>query len=167
MFFFCQFLWQINFILFLRTNDQQLKEEEMKKKLDLPEKQKDEEKKKQVEANLEALYESKKSLEDFDKEIEVKEKNARKALEVAQGLLKHGMESLVTAKRDVTALRVARVMIQSPHKKMAEVKQQLKNLHEQKNVSAKEKLSCGLVGRWSSRINLVMYCCNISSVLSC
>ena len=64
----------------------------MKKKLDLPEKQKDEEKKKQVEANLEALYESKKSLEDFDKEIEVKEKNARKALEVAQGLLKHGME---------------------------------------------------------------------------
>lgn len=53
--FFCQFLWQINFILFLRTNDQQLKEEEMKKKLDLPEKQKDEEKKKQVEANLEAL----------------------------------------------------------------------------------------------------------------
>ena len=145
MFFFCQFLWQINFILFLRINDQQLKEEEMKKKLDLPEKQKDEEKKKQVEANLEALYESKKSLEDFDKEIEVKEKNARKALEVAQGLLKHGMESLVTAKRDVTALRVARVMIQSPHKKMAEVKQQLKNLHEEKKCICKRKTEL-----WSS-----------------
>ena len=146
MFFFCQFLWQINFILFLRINDQQLKEEEMKKiLLDLPEKQKDEEKKKQVEANLEALYESKKSLEDFDKKIEVKEKNARKALEVVQGLLKHGMESLVTAKRDVTALRVARVMIQSPHKKMAEVKQQLKNLHEEKKYICKRKTEL-----WSS-----------------
>ena len=144
--FFCQFLWQINFILFLRINDQQLKEEEMKKiLLDLPEKQKDEEKKKQVEANLEALYEIKKSLEDFDKKIEVKEKNARKALEVAQGLLKHGMESLVTAKRDVTALRVARVMIQSPHKKMAEVKQQLKNLHEEKKCICKRKTEL-----WSS-----------------
>ena len=54
-------------------------------------------------------------------------------------------KSLVTAKRDVTALRVARVMIQSPHKKMAEVKQQLKNLHEEKKCICKRKTEL-----WSS-----------------
>lgn len=119
--FFCQFLFQKFFIIFLNINDQQVKEGEVKKKLDVAEKQKDEEKKKQGEAILAVLNESKKSLEDCDKEIEVKENNAREALEVAGGLLKHGMESLGTGKRDVTALEVATVMIQSPHKKMAEV----------------------------------------------
>ena len=67
---------------------------------------------------LTALYESKKSLEDGDKEIEVKEKNTRQALEDAQGLLKHGTESLVASKGDVTALGIATVMIQSSQVKI-------------------------------------------------
>ena len=50
-------------ILFLKINDQQLKDEEEKKDVDAPEKQKDEEKTKQAEA---VLYESVKSLEDRD-----------------------------------------------------------------------------------------------------
>lgn len=50
-------------ILFLKINDQQLKDEEEKKDVDAAEKQKDEEKTKQAEA---VLYESVKSLEDRD-----------------------------------------------------------------------------------------------------
>ena len=50
-------------ILFLKINDQQLKDEEEKKDVDAAENQKDEEKTKQAEA---VLYESVKSLEDRD-----------------------------------------------------------------------------------------------------
>ena len=50
-------------ILFLKINDQQLKDEEEKKDVDAAEKQKEEEKTKHAEA---VLYESVKSLEDRD-----------------------------------------------------------------------------------------------------
>ena len=119
-------------ILFVSINDQRLKKEEEKKKLDAAEKQKDEEKKKYVEANLAAFYESKNSLEDRDKETVVKEKNAREEVEVALGILKHGTESLLAAKRDLTALGVTTVMIQSSQEKMAAVEEQLKNLDEER-----------------------------------
>ena len=75
-------------------------------------------KKKQTEAIFDSSFESKKSLEDGDKEIEVKEKNTREALEDAQGLLKHGTESLVASKGDITALGIATVMIQSSQVKI-------------------------------------------------
>ena len=126
-------------ILFVSINDQQLKKEEEKKKLDAAEKQKDEEKKKYVEANLAAFYESKNSLEDRDKETVVKEKNAREEVEVALGILKHGTESLLAAKRDLTALGVTTVMIQSSQEKMAAVEEQLKNLDEERKRIHKRK----------------------------
>ena len=126
-------------ILFVSINDQQLKKEEEKKKLDAAEKQKDEEKKKYVEANLAAFYESKNSLEDRDKETVVKEKNAREEVEVAKGILKHGTESLVAAKRGLTALGVTTVMIQSSQEKMAAVEEQLKNFDEERKRIRKRK----------------------------
>ena len=126
-------------ILFVSINDQQLKKEEEKKKLDAAEKQKDEEKKKHVGANLAAFYESKNSLEDHDKETVVKEKNAREGVEVAKGILKHGTESLVAAKRGLTALGVTTVMIQSSQEKMAAVEEQLKNLDEERKRIHKRK----------------------------
>ena len=126
-------------ILFVSINDQRLKKEEEKKKLDAAEKQKDEEKKKHVEANLEAFYESKNSLEDRDKETVVKEKNGRDEVEVAQGILKHGTESLVAVKRGLTALGVTTVMIQSFQEKMAAVEEQLKSLDEERKRIRKRK----------------------------
>ena len=126
-------------ILFVSINDQQLKKEEEKKKLDAAEKQKDEEKKKYVEANLAAFYESKNSLEDRDKDTVVKEKNAREEVEVALGILKHGTESLLAAKRDLTALGVTTVMIQSSQEKMAAVEEQLKNFDEERKRIRKRK----------------------------
>lgn len=84
-------------ILFLKINDQRLKDEEEKKIVDAAEKQTDEEKTKQAEA---ALYESVKSLEDRVIYIEVKEKNAREALEIALAFLEHRTESPVAAKGD-------------------------------------------------------------------
>ena len=48
----------------------------------------------------------------------MKEKNTREALEDAQGLLKHGTESLVASKGDITALGIATVMIQSSQVKI-------------------------------------------------
>lgn len=126
-------------ILFVSINDQRLKKEEEKKKLDAAEKQKDEEKKKYVEANLAAFYESKNSLEDRDKETVVKEKNAREEVEVALGILKHGTESLLAAKRDLTALGVTTVMIQSSQEKMAAVEEQLKNFDEERKRIRKRK----------------------------
>ena len=126
-------------ILFVSINDQRLKKEEEKKKLDAAEKQKDEEKKKHVGANLAAFYESKNSLEDHDKETVVKEKNAREEVEVALGILKHGTESLLAAKRDLTALGVTTVMIQSSQEKMAAVEEQLKNFDEERKRIRKRK----------------------------
>ena len=65
--------------------------------------------------------------------------NATEALEVAQGLLKHGTETLVAAKEDVSTLGAATVFIQSSQEKMAEVEQQLKNLDEEKKCIHKRK----------------------------
>ena len=64
--------------------------------------------------------------------------NAREALEVAQGLLKHGTETLVAAK-DVSTLGAATVLVQSSQEKMAVVEQQLKNLDEEKKCIHKRK----------------------------
>ena len=70
-----------------RMDDQRLKEKAEKKKLNDAEKEKLEDAKKQAEANLQLIHDSKKTLEDQDKDLEEKEKKAREALDVAQELL--------------------------------------------------------------------------------
>ena len=120
-----------------------------------------------------AHYERNKSLEDRNKEFVVKEKNAIEAIEVAQGILKHGTESLVAAKRGLTALGVATVMIQSSQEKMDQVEEQLKNLDEERKRIHKRKTELlfssevELKKKKDSNAHLIIYCYNISLVLSC
>ena len=122
-----------------QMDDQRKKEEADKKSMTDKEIEILEEEKKRAEENLKMIADSKQTLDEHDKEIHRKEGEAREALKVAQGLLKHGTDRLVTAKGDKSAIGVTTVMIQSAQEKMDEVNEQFKKLDEERQRFRKRK----------------------------
>ena len=78
-------------------------------------------------------------MEDQDKDLEEKERKAREALDVAQELLKHGTDRLLSANGDTAAIGVATIMIQSSQDKMKEVNEQLQHLDKERKRIRKRK----------------------------
>ena len=115
------------------------KEESEKKNKTDEEKEKLDEEKKRTEENLKMISESKQTLQQRDEDIDKKEVEARESLEIAQGLLKHGTDRLLSAKGDASAIGVATVMITSAQDKMSEVDEQLKKLNEERKRIRKRK----------------------------